>query len=195
MEFVENIAMAIDKKQYAVSVFVDLHKAFDTINHYSLLQKLEHYGIRGVTLKWIRSYSNITGLSQGSVLGPKLFILYLNDICAVFNRLKFVTFADDTTLFCSGPDIKELLSTVERELIMLKEWFDINKLSLNENKTKCMVFSGVRANCEIKSFLNGVKIVHETKFLGVILDHKFSWKSHIAYIKKKVSKSRAGRYG
>ena len=61
---------------------------------------------------------------------------------------------DDTNLFCSGPDIKELLSTVEKELSMLKEWFDINKLSLNENKTKFMVFGDVRTNCEIKLFLN-----------------------------------------
>ena len=131
------------------------------------------------------------GVPQGLVLGPKLFILYLNDICTVFNELKFITFADDTTLFCSGLDIKELLSTEEKKLIMEKEWFDINKLSLNENKTKSMVFGGVWANCEIKSFLNGVKIkrLYETKFLGVILDHEVCWKPHIEYIKRKVSKS------
>ena len=74
---------------------------------------------------------------------------------------------------------------------MLKEWFDINKLLLNENKTTFMVFGGVRANCENKLFLNAVEIerVYETTFLGVILDHTFSWKPQIEYIKEKVSKS------
>uniref|UniRef100_A0A3P8T4U6 Reverse transcriptase domain-containing protein n=1 Tax=Amphiprion percula TaxID=161767 RepID=A0A3P8T4U6_AMPPE len=209
MELVENISTAIDKKQYAVGVFVDLRKAFDTINHSLLLQKLERYGIRGVTLNWIRSYLNnrfqyvkfnnavshfrkvTCGVPQGSVLGPKLFILYLNDIGTVLNKLKFTIFADDTNLVSSGPDIKELLTTVEKELIKLKEWFNINKLSLNENKTKFMVFGGVRANCETQLILNGVKIerVYDTKFLGVILDYKLSWKPHIEYIKQKLSKS------
>lgn len=105
--------------------------------------------------------------------------------------MKYITFADDTTLFSSGPDIKELLTTVEKELIWVKKWFDTNKLSLNENKTKFMVFGGVGANCEIQLILNGAKIerVYETKFLGVILDHKLSWKPHIEYIKQKLSKS------
>ena len=66
-----------------------------------------------------------SGIQQGLVLGPKLFILYLNDICTVSNKLKFVMFADDTNLFCSGEDMKELLKTVEREMIMLKKWFDL----------------------------------------------------------------------
>ena len=149
MELVENISTAIDKKQYAVGLFVDLRKAFDKINHSLLLQKLERYGIRGVTLNWIRSYLNnrfqyvkfnntvshfrkvTCGVPQGSVLGPKLFILYLNDIGTVLNKLKFIAFVDNTNLFSSGPDIKELLTTVEKELIRLKEWFNINKLSLN----------------------------------------------------------------
>ena len=69
-----------------------------------------------------------SGIQQGLVLGPKLFILYLNDICTISHKLKFVMFADDTHLFCSREDMKELLKTVERELIMLKKWFDINKL-------------------------------------------------------------------
>ena len=100
-------------------------------------------------------------------------------------------FADDTNLFCSGDDIQELLKTVERELIKLKKWFDRNKLSLNEKKMKFMVFGGVPSDCEIKLNINGTEIerVYETKFLGVIIDHKLCWKPHIQYIKGKLAKS------
>lgn len=209
MEFVENTATAIDKKQYAVGVFIDLRKAFDTIDHSLLLQKCEQYGIRGVALHWLKSYlsnrfqfvkmNNIEshlrrvtcGVPQGSVLGPKLFIIYLNDICTVSNILKFVMFADDTNVFCAGENMKQLIQIIERELTMLKKWLDLNKLSLNENKTKFMVFGGRQANCDIKLNLNGIEIerVSETKFLGVIIDHKLCWKPHIEYIKRKLSKS------
>lgn len=74
------------------------------------------------------------GVPQGSVLGPKLFILYINDICNVSRLLKCVLFADDTTLYCSGKNLEQLLNTAKQELNILKNWFDINKLSLNINK-------------------------------------------------------------
>ena len=75
----------------------------------------------------------------------KLFLLYIN-----YKKLQLVMFADDTNLYCSGGDMNEFIEVVERELIMFKKWFDINKLSLNEDKTKCMVFRSARGNCEIK---------------------------------------------
>ena len=209
MDFVENLATAINDKQTSIGVFIDLRKAFDTIDHSLLLQKLERYGIRGVTNHRLRSYLNnrfqyvninntesclrrvMCGVPQGSVLGPKLFILYLNDIFTVSDVLKIVTFADDTNLLCSGEDIEELLKTVEIELTKLKKWFDRNKLSLNEKKTKFMVFGGVPADFQIKLYINGTEIerVYESKFLGVIIDHKLSWKPHIQYIKGKLAKS------
>lgn len=79
-------------------------------------------------------------------MGPELFILYINYIRTVSSFLKFVTFPDDTYLFCSEADIKELLVTVEKELIILKKWFNRNKLSLNQDKTKFMVFGGGTVN-------------------------------------------------
>lgn len=209
MEFVENIATVVDNKQFGVGVFIDLSKAFDTIDHSLLLQKCERYGIRGIAQLWLRSYLNnrfqyvsiddikshlkhvTCGVPQGSVLGPKLFILYINDICTVSDKLKYVVFADDTNLFCSGGNIKELLKTVELELMKLTKWFALNKLSLNESKTKFMLFGGKRTNIEVKLNLNNVEIerVYETKFLGVIIDDKVCWKPHIKHVKQKLSKS------
>ena len=95
-----------------------------------------------------------SGIQQGLVLGPKLFILYLNDICTVSNKLKFVMFADYTNLFCS--EFRIIENSRKGIDSVKKKWLDINKLSLSENKTKFMVFDGVRVNCEIKLNFNGV---------------------------------------
>ena len=120
---------------------IDLKKAFDTINHELLLKKLEYYGIRGVVNNWISNYlsnrqqyvqinecssdllSIKCGVPQGSILGPKLFILYINDICSVSDVCKFVLFADDTNILCTGYDIDYLSSCVCEVLENLKIWF------------------------------------------------------------------------
>ena len=119
---------------------------------------MERYGIRGTVLSWLRSYladrkqavqvGNYTskkrditcGVPQGSILGPILFILYISDICKVSRNMKFVLFADDTNMICSGDDLQQLLKEITQELNKLKDWFDSNKLSLNLNKTKILFF-------------------------------------------------------
>ena len=155
---IENLTDANDEKKFTTGVFVDLKKAFDTIDHNILLKKLDHYGIRGIANSWIRSYlsernqfvslddfnsslMDITfGVPQGSILGPQLFIIYINDICNVSDVLKLVLFADDTNIFCSGKNLTTLCETVSRELDKLNVWFRVNKLSLNISKTNFIIF-------------------------------------------------------
>ncbi len=134
------------------------------------------------------------GVPQGPVIGPKLFIMYINDICNVSKLLNCVIFADDTNLICSGRNLMELLCAVERELEILKFWFDVNKLSLNTKKTKLMVFGNKRVidvDIKLKICDEEIERVFATKFLGVMIDDKITWKQHIEYIKGKISKTTA----
>ena len=141
-----------------VAVFIDLKKTFDTLNHEILVNKLCHYGIRGIVLEWIVSYLSKrkqfvqindissehktirSGIPQGSVLGPRLFNIYINDLCNVSSMLRCVLFADDTTIICSKYDLKELCTEVSNKLNKINDWFNISKLSLNLNKTNFMLF-------------------------------------------------------
>ena len=149
LELIEDISTSLDNKKVTVGVFIALKKAFDTIDHGLLIRKLEHYGIRGKANDWLNSYLqgreqfvqvdehrsnllNITcGVPQGSVLGPKLFIMYINDICNVSKLLKFILFADDTNIFNKGDDLHVLCREISSELDKLNVWFNVNKLSLN----------------------------------------------------------------
>ncbi len=114
------------------------------------------------------------GVPQGSVLGPKLFVLYINYICKVSKVLKMVSFADDTNLYCSGKSLEQLLNTVELELRVFKKWLDDNRLSLNLRKTKFIIFSNRQSNNKVKLMINNEEIerMYENKFVGVIIDHK-----------------------
>ena len=125
------------------------------------------------------------------VLFKGWFILYINDISNVSPVLKFILFADDTNIFCSGSDIVQLSIIVSNELDKLNEWFAVNKLSLNLSKTNFMLFTNSRRDQNISISINNCEIdmVYKTKFLGVMIDSKLNWKDHVAMVKSKLSKS------
>ena len=209
MELVEEITSNIDKRLCTTGVFIDLRKAFDTIDHSILIHKLNHYGIRGLASHWLTSYlssrkqyvciendvcSNdktiLCGVPQGSILGPILFLLYINDLPNISDKLKFILFADDTNIFYTDKNISIVHKVLNVELEKLNLWFKVNKLSLNIDKTNFMVFSNSNIdNCEsIK--INGIIInrVYVTKFLGVLIDSKLSWEDQIGFVCQKVRK-------
>ena len=156
LDLVEEITSSIDAKKISIGVFIDLKKAFDTVNHDLLIDKPEYYRIRGIAQEWLKSYlkdrkqfvqisastllSVTCGVPQGSILGPKLFILYINDICNASTILKFILFADDTDVFYSGVDIQTLCECISRELDKLHVWLSVNNLSLNVDKTNFILF-------------------------------------------------------
>ena len=114
-----------------------------------------------------------------------MFILYINDICNISQVLDLTIFADDTNIFCTGDDIHELCNLVSQEMKKIQNWFAINKLSLNINKTNFMVFGNKFTNVDCNVFISEFKLkrVYSTKFLGVIIDSDVSWKSQTMYVK------------
>ena len=208
----DQIISSLDKNHFTIGLFLDFSKAFDTVNHKILLDKLEYYGIRGVANKWIESYlserkqyttynghcSPYTeircGVPQGSILGPILFILYINDLGTISEKIATIMFADDSNLFASGSDLKTIENLFNTEIPNLVTWLRVNRLSLNIKKTHFMVF-GPKLKKNIPGHINilieGNKLdrVDSTKFLGVTLDSDITWKPHIASISNKVAKS------
>ena len=209
---IDKITKSLDNGDIVISLFIDLKKAFDTVDHRILLRKLYAYGIRGTMLKWIESYlsgrtqyvvfdgqeSEIHGIQcgvpQGSILGPLLFILYMNDICNVSDIFFAIMYADDTSLVVNGKDLNALIQLLNTALIDLCTWFKANRLSLNTTKTFYMIFHRARIkhmSGVADSIVMDNTILAKTsslKYLGVIVDHKLNWIEHISYVRNKVSK-------
>ena len=208
----EKIREALDNGQYACGIFIDLQKAFDTVNHDILISKLSHYGIRGNANKWFRSYLNKRqqfvsingfpstmktmeyGVPQGSVLGPLLFLIYINDLN---NAIKFCLthhFADDTNLLFSATSLKKIQKYVNLDLKSLSKWLKANKIALNENKTEVVIFRDPRkkSDYELKIKINGKKLTlsRYVKYLGLYIDCHLSWKEQEGHSTTRLSRAK-----
>jgi len=160
LEMADKITNAIDSKQFAMGVFIDLAKAFDTVDHCIPFNKLCHHGIRGVPLSSFKSYLTnrkqfvsynsvkssqqevLCGVPQGLIPRPLLFLVYINDIINCSKVLHFILFADDTNIFATDKSLDNMINTVNFELKKLATWFRANKLSLNIKKSNFIIFQG-----------------------------------------------------
>ena len=207
----ESIRSSVDNKEFGCGIFIDLKKAFDTVNHSILLLKLHHYGVRGKAYEWFHSYlSNreqfvsvnghdsdslplTCGVPQGSILGSLLFLLYVNDLPNASSLLTFHLFADDTNIYYSSKNLDDLESKLNNELKIVAEWMKSNRLALSILKTNFVLFHSKKLKPS-KLFnlkIDGVSIkqVSTVKYLGVTFDSNLTWKNHINELCSKLSKT------
>ena len=211
---VGKVVKNLENKNDTVALFLDLSKAFDTLEHKIVLSKMSRYGIRGTTLQWFSDYlSNRKlrvrckptsvghdvvsdtydiqyGTPQGSCLGPLIFLIFCNDLSLHLEYMECLQFADDTTLLCSHKNPNYLAFCIDSDLRNIQDWFRANKLTLNVDKTVYMKFPCKTSKThDLKLELNGVTIprVRSTKFLGTWIDDLLSWKVHVSNILTKLN--------
>ena len=198
---INQIANAKNDDKYSLAVYLDISKAFDSINHDLLLQKLYKIGIRGMGLKWLQNYmydrkqvvvnggqesskqTIICGVPQGSILGPLLFIIYMNDMARLPLTSNLLLFADDTVLYYNDRCIRNLHATVQKDLDIVINWCSFNKLCINLKKTKVTAFDKsfsktCIANQSLHIFGKEIERIDRHEYLGIVVDDRLSFKYH-----------------
>ena len=217
LDIVNSIQSNMDKGHFSCGIFIDLKKAFDTVNHDVLLNKLQHYGFRGTISDWFSSYltnrkqttdingyiseQQLTtcGVPQGSVLGPLLFLIYMNDIQYSSTKFKFFLFADDTNILYADKHLRSLESVANAELTKVYEWLTANRLTLNIKKSNYVIFRPYQKTLIFqpkiymydneKQSQSKLECNEYVKYLGMLLDKNLSFKNHIDLITIKISKT------
>lgn len=201
--FLETLYLSLNEGDFAAAAFCDLSKAFECVDHSILLWKLECYGFRGSTLRWFKSYlsdrcqsviigskqsNNIrtnTGVPQGSVLGPVLFLIYVNDLLSLKIHGKFIVFADDITVLWHTPDSNTLQTKMNIDLPEILKWCHTNRLTFNITKTNIISFKSYLPNVLLNS--TSINIQTDCKYLGLYIDSSLKFDIHIDILHKRLS--------
>jgi hypothetical protein len=211
MSLTETIRDALDNSNFACGIFVDFQKAFDTVDHNILLKKLDHYGVRGRANDWFKSYLTNRlqyvsvngfnsknevmkyGVPQGSVLGPLLFLVYINDLRNAIYHSTVHHFADDTNLLYINKSLRAIQNKINKDLKSLCTWLRANKISLNASKTELIIFRDPRKKIlyDMKIKIDGKKLTpcSSVKYLGIYIDEHLNWNTHLAELKPKLSRA------
>ena len=211
IDLTETIRKASDDNEFACGVFLDFKKVSDTVNHGILLKKLKHYGVRRHAFKWFTSYltsrkqytkinnidsqiSDISyGVPQGSVLGLLLFLIYINDLNRAVTFSYIQHFADDTNIIYRHKSLRKINQRINYDLRNIAEWLRANRIALNTDKTRTVLFRAPRKHLTRKmNFrISGQRIKVKTcaKYLGIIIDEFLNWKSHFNVLRTKLGRS------
>ena len=204
----ESWRQALDENKIAAAILMDLSKAFDCVNPMLLIEKLKAYGLDEKAVNLIQSYMSnrklcvrvqnihsslsdiLKGVPQGSILGPIIFNVFLNDIFLFVEKATLFNYADDNSLSYSHRNIKNLKETLEKESEGLIKWFHLNKLKANPEKFQAIVVGNMKSDAETSFNIGNIKIESEetVKLLGVTVDSSLNFNCHIQNLCKKISR-------